>query len=524
MSKIGRSPKSKSTVVGSTDYVPKGDTLVHFLHDQAPSVKIILGPQGSGKSVAAWMDIRMKMYAQAPDPDGIRRTRWLVVRNTYPELEQTTLKTYLEWFPEDVWGEVRRTKPMSHVLRDGDMEAEVIFLALDSEDDIKKLMSFEFTGAYVNEIRYMDLNLFSEIKTRCGRYPQLDERAGKPGASWYGVIADTNMPETYHWLLLMYGITPIPDWMGAEQRQALKRGEDWLLYKQPPGLIEKVSEHNEITYVDNPKAENKPHLKQPYTKVIEGKTKSWINANIMLRPAPDQAGMPVYPSFRRETMVSRSPLVYLPSQPVAVGVDFGRSPALVAGQYIGGRWYIMHEFTAENIGATTFAPLARRELYTRFPNATFRIWGDPSGDYPGEQGEMTAFGIMRQNGLQVNSPPGNNRFGVRKEAVEAVMTRSSEGKSGLLVDYRCQMLIGGFEGGYHYRRLKTSGGARYTEEPDKQNSYSHPHDALQYLLLGEGEGTALLGGSGLGGPVKTRTSGSNVVKIGSMRGVMRRGG
>ena len=36
----------------------------------------------------------------------------------------------------------------------------------------------------------------------------------------------------------------------------------------------------------------------------------------------------------------------------------------------------------------------------------------------------------------------------------------------------------GFLGGYQYRRLQTST-ERYTAVPDK-NSYSHPHDALQY--------------------------------------------
>ena len=480
-SRPGRKVKARGSVSATLEYEPKGKTLAAFLGDQVSPVKICLGPQGSGKSVAAWMDLRMKMYAQAPDPDGIRRTRWLVVRNTYPELEQTTLKTYLEWFPESIWGEVRRTKPMTHILRDGDMEAEIVFLALDNEDDIKKLMSYECTGAYINEIRYIDLNLFTEIKTRCGRYPQYDEKAGKPGATWYGVIADTNMPETYHWLLLMFGITPLPDWMDSERRSALRRDDDWVLYMQPPGLVEKVDEHGEVSYANNPVAENLPHLRQKYTEMIQGKTRSWINANILLRPSPDKHGMPVYPGFRRDTMVSRSPVPWVTHQPVVVGLDFGRSPALVAGQMISGRWYIMHELVGDNMGATTFAPIAHRELFQRFPGATFRIWGDPSGDYPGEQGEMTAFGIFLQAGLEVIAPPGNNRFSVRKEAVESVMNRSVEGKSGLLVDYRCQMLIGGFEGGYHYKRVKTASGNVFSPEPDKQNAYSHPHDALQYF-------------------------------------------
>ena len=46
--------------------------------------------------------------------------------------------------------------------------------------------------------------------------------------------------------------------------------------------------------------------------------------------------------------------------------------------------------------------------------------------------------------------------------------------------------------GYHYRRVRVVGDERYHDKPDK-NSFSHPHDALQYLLSGAGEGRALLG-------------------------------
>ena len=65
-----------------------------------------------------------------------------------------------------------------------------------------------------------------------------------------------------------------------------------------------------------------------------------------------------------------------------------------------------------------------------------------------------------------------------------------EGKSGLLIDPRCKELIKGFEGGYGYRRMQVSG-ERYDDKPDK-NRFSHIHDALQYLMLGGGEGRTVL--------------------------------
>ena len=46
------------------------------------------------------------------------------------------------------------------------------------------------------------------------------------------------------------------------------------------------------------------------------------------------------------------------------------------------------------------------------------------------------------------------------------------------------------DGGYQYKRMEVSG-ERYADKPDK-NMYSHIHDALQYMMLGAGEGRALL--------------------------------
>ena len=60
-------------------------------------------------------------------------------------------------------------------------------------------------------------------------------------------------------------------------------------------------------------------------------------------------------------------------------------------------------------------------------------------------------------------------------------------------------LIKGFTGGYHYRRLQVSG-ERYDEKPNK-NRFSHIHDALQYLLLGAGEGRTLTMGNKSSKPI-----------------------
>jgi hypothetical protein len=50
-------------------------------------------------------------------------------------------------------------------------------------------------------------------------------------------------------------------------------------------------------------------------------------------------------------------------------------------------------------------------------------------------------------------------------------------------------------GGYKYKRMAVSGQERYQDKPDK-GRYSHVADALQYLMVGAGEGSNIIEGKG----------------------------
>ena len=67
-------------------------------------VRCAMGPFGSGKSSACVMEIVRRAHAQAPGPDGIRRSRWAVVRNSYGQLKDTTIRTFHDWFPPKIFG------------------------------------------------------------------------------------------------------------------------------------------------------------------------------------------------------------------------------------------------------------------------------------------------------------------------------------------------------------------------------------------------------------------------------------
>ena len=111
----------------------------------------IRGPVGSGKSVGCCVEVFRRALAQEKNEQGIRKSRWAIIRNTNPQLRTTTIKTWLDWFPEDTWGRFQWSVPYTHHIQQGDIDLEVIFLALDRPEDVKKLLSLELTGVWVNE-------------------------------------------------------------------------------------------------------------------------------------------------------------------------------------------------------------------------------------------------------------------------------------------------------------------------------------------------------------------------------------
>jgi hypothetical protein len=468
-------------------YKPDGQVLKDFMKDDT-FFRGIRGPVGSGKSVGCCIEVFRRALGQAKGPDGIRKSRWAIIRNTNPQLRTTTIKTWLDWFPEDDWGKFTWSVPYTHHIKKGDIDLEIIFLALDRPEDVKKLLSLELTGIWINEARELPKSIIDACTMRVGRFPSM--RDG--GATWTGVIADTNAPEEDHWWPIMAGEVPIPDHIPREQAKMLVTPDNWRFYTQPAGMEEVRNDEGELEdYVPNKSAENQANMmKSYYPNLIQGKTKSWIDVYVMNRLGHIQDGKPVYPMFAPDVHVAKEEIPIAAGVPVYVGVDFGLTPAAVFGQKVRGRWLLHSEIVAIDMGIVRFAEVMRNELATRFAAAgEVIIYGDPAGDFRAQTDESTPFHILRGAGLRA-FPTHSNSVDLRLEAVSSQLTKMVEGKPALLIDRRCPTLIKGFESGYAYKRMEVSG-ERYADKPDK-NMFSHVHDAAQYLFLGAGEGRALM--------------------------------
>lgn len=465
--------------VTEAHYEPAGPTLKAF-HESSAFVRGIMGPIGSGKSTACVAEILDRAARQTRDAEGRRRSRWAVIRNSYPELKSTTLKTWHEWCPAHM-GRFSQDSPIVHHIQGDDgLDAEVLFLALDREDDVRKLLSLELTGAWINEAREVPKAILDALTGRVGRFPP----ARDGGGGWSGIILDTNPPDNESWWYRLAEVET-PEGFQFFRQPSSESGEaenlHWLMQTRES--------------LGWPLERRRALGRTYYQRLRAGKDEDWIKVYVRGDYGFLVEGKPVYSSFRDRIHIAEQPLEPLAALQLDLGMDFGLTPAVIIGQHMpNGQWRILAELVTDNCGVIRFAELLKAFLAQHFPDhppSRCSGWGDPAGLARSQTDEQTALDLMTRYTRFTWRPAGNNEFALRKEVVVNALNRLIDGDAGLLVSPSCPVLRKGFNGGYHYRLIRSgTTGMGYHETPAK-NEYSHPHDALQYLLLGGGEADVL---------------------------------
>jgi len=439
-------------------------------------VDLVMGPYGSGKSTMCVQRIVSSTCSMPAWYNGRRKSRWAIVRNTAGELESTTLKTWLNWF--DGLGDIkRRKKPLlvyEHQFNDGNgiVELELIFIALDRPDDVRKIKSLELTGVYLNELSELPQNVLSHFKGRVnGRYPN---RTLCPGAYWSGIIADTNPPDEDHWIYHDFESSASPS---------------YTVFHQPSGLLEDeggLVKDDGGNYVQSPLADNAEHLAGDYyPRLAEKQSEGFIKVYCCGRYGLVESGKRVYSEFNYD-LHSVPKLEATQGEVLYLGWDFGLTPACVVVQLTArGQIKVLKEYVAEDIGIRSFAQsIVIPRLAVDFPYCKVGgSEGDPSGAKGDEiMEELSCIGELNVLGIPTLSASTNDPS-VRINSVRYFLNGMVDGKPRFLISREdCPVLVKGFMSGYHYKRVSISGDERYRDKPDK-NKYSHPHDALQYALM-----------------------------------------
>lgn len=462
--------------MASIDYIPP-KTIAQMLQSKA-YIRGVCGCLGSGKSVGCSMALLKNAMEQAPSPrDGLRRSRMVVIRNTFRMLNDTTIKTVHEWLPPGVAGKWKdSTKTL--LLKFQDIESEWLFRPLESPDDVRNLLSLEITSAWINEYREIDPGVLAALLGRLGRSPRKADTEGHRGAVMRGVVMDSNPPPVgSYWHDLFEEALP------EDIEQAFKAS---MKNAHPDERERPIIEYFKQPGGRHPEAENLDNLPDGYYELLVAANahhgQEWIDVHVDAHYGRDPSNMPVYPEFRPHIHAPKpSPLLVNPKQPLILGMDFGRTPAAVVLQEtLDGGWNALRELVSENTTIDQFVQKLIPWFRQNFPEHSVHesiIYADPAGMHRSQTDNRECFSILRGRGFTVR--PGPQSPVVRIGSVRHGLTTLIGDRPMLMVDpVGCPTLYKGFAGIYSY---KINQEGEMNPEPRK-NAVSHPHDALQYPL------------------------------------------
>jgi hypothetical protein len=403
----------------------------------------------------------MEMFRRSieqPAYNGVRHTRWAIIRNTYEQLKTTVLPDILQYLGEIAVHRVQdKTIRLDFKLPDGTrVRSDWLLMPLDTPQDVRRLLSMQLTGAWVNECREVPFGVLDGLLGRVGRFPS----KAMGGSAWCGILMDTNpwdVDSPYHDAFVL---NPMPK---------------WALFHQPSGI--------------GPHAENRANLRDGYYEdLMNGRDTDWSAVHIESQFGTSNAGQAVFRrSFNAQVHVDTfEELVINPGLPVMIMMDFGRTPSALLGQTDSlGRLIIYQEVVTEDMGLIQMIQERLKPVLNQQPwaNRMFFVVADPAGRERSQYTEDNAFSILKDEGFLAYPAPTND-INPRIRAVEKRLLMSVQGKPGLIINRAlCPTLVQAMGAKYRYKRKQNGG---LDDLPEKTHPWSDVVDCLQYGCLALG--------------------------------------
>lgn len=441
-------------------------TVGQFMDSEA-FARFIVGPVGSGKTTGMIFEMLKRSVQQRPGPDGIRRTRWAIVRQTLEQLRMTVLLDIMSWL-----------RPIMHyrvsdklvIIEVGDIYSEWFLIPLEEPEDQRRLLSMQLTGAFLSEAIEISPDLVPAISGRCGRFPS----AADGGCTWFGLFGDTNAPtEGSDWHELFENDRP-PDWQVFFQPGGLEPNAENLAYLMQTPVTLQLDPTDPIRLLQG---------RTYYERLARARNADWVTRYVHAKYGPDPSGAAVFRgSFKKAFHIKRN-LIVVHGTPLLIGQDFGRNPcSLIAQPDHSGRLSVLEEVVSEDMGLELhISRYLRPKLFQdRFAGLRYAAVGDPSGVAKGNFLEEDHFDVMGRLGIPGFPAPTNN-IDPRILAVETLLLQQRDGGPALVIDEdKCPMLVQALQSRYRYS--KTQAGV-VKPLPDKSHPWSDLADCLQYICL-----------------------------------------
>lgn len=441
-------------------------TVAQYMRSEA-FARFILGPVGSSKTTGTIFELLRRAIEQAQAPDGLRYTRFAIVRQTLKQLKDTVLKDIEQWL--SVLCHYKVSDNTVYV-EFGDVRSEWLLIPLDDPQDVRRLLSMQLTGAWCSEVIEMSHEIIPALAGRCGRYPS----AMQGGATWRGIVADTNFP------------TEGSDWHRLFE---LETPPDWQIFKQPGGLtpeaenLEWLDQTPETLKLDPMHPVRQARGRGYYERLSRGHSPAWVQRYVHAQYGEDPSGSAVFKTTFKRSFHVVPELTPAFGHPIIVTQDFGRNPCSLISQVDHrGRALVLEEVVSEDMGLelhlkTRLLPALMQE---RYQNRPMYVIGDPAGRQRSSTYEETSFDVLKKHGLRAFPAPTND-IKRRIAAVDALLLQQRDGGPALMIDEgRCPFLINGLSGMYRYAKRRNG---QLNNLPDKTHPWSDLADDLQYFCL-----------------------------------------
>ena len=438
------------------EYIP-GPAATKF-HLSPARVKAAWGPVRSGKSTALVWRVFFKAKEAAAAGIGLRA---LLLRDSFRNLEDTTVKTFTEWLAP--LGQFQRRQGVLDFVFDLDGKRhEVLFRHGQTAQDASSFLSSEYGFIGLEEVApaFSPTGLIS---------PGIAEevfdialtRLVQRGMNNPELAISCNPPTPQHWVNKRI-ISKSP-----EELKALGWWHFFFGTSENEGNL-RAGYYDELRR----SLKGKDHLLKRF---VEGEI-------VAIYP-----GMPVFSGNFKQTIHVRDRLEPVEGSPIVFGYDAGLTPACVWTQIDAyGRWLVLYELQGgyvddrlnEQVGTYDFADMIRAETATRFPGIRPGVmYADPAVNQK-QPGDMkTVRKMLEEKGFVVE--PGEVDIPARVEAIRNRLTTMVGGEPAMLISRSgCPLLIEAVSGGYRYG-VSRDGTRVHGAEPIKDH-YSHVADALGY--------------------------------------------
>lgn len=358
--------------------------------------------------------------------------RALLARRDFNDLRKSAMETFFEIVPPEHVAD-RDVQEHRYQIRGHAGTSTVYFSGLK---DVGGLGSQEFGLIVLHEVQEMTYDMYRRIKPR----------ASQSGFSPM-ILMEGNPPFTGDWL-----------------DQLLD--ESSRLYDP------------DVTRLILPTSENWENLDAGFRASMERTDAAFKRRFLLGLSGFLPSGTPVYPSFVEAVHVRETHLV--PDRPIIRGWDFGlRKAACVWGQRTDRGQFLWHrEWMAHETPETQFIDGVIQRTLEWFGPRTCQDFGDPAATQRDPEGKSTLQRLV-DKGITLRYRV--TTYGERIPLINRRLCELIDGQSAEIIDPRCQILIEGLHGGYHYPELIA--GQEFTQKrdlPQRDGYFEHLANAWEY--------------------------------------------